>query len=83
MKKGGLHPPFFMVERSYSIRRKNLTIQKTFDIDPNTTITNLIDFLSQHSATLISINPQQSLPLPSITISFPKSQLKNIQKILN
>ena len=60
-----------------------MTIQKTFDIDPNSTITDLIDFLSQHSATLISINPQPSLPLPSITISFPKSQLKNIQKILN
>ena len=72
-----------VLERLYSIRRKNLTIQKTFDIDPNTTITNLIDFLSQHSATLISNNPQPSLPLPSITISFPKSQLKNIQKILN
>jgi len=71
-----------VLERLYSIRRKKLTIQKTFDINPNSTITNLIDFLSQHSATLISINPQPSLPLPSITISFPKSQLKNIQKIL-
>ena len=60
-----------------------MTLTKTFDIDPNSTITDLIDFLSQYSATLISINPQPSLPLPSITISFPKTQLKNIQKILN
>ena len=66
-----------------TIQKPSVFYEKTFDIDPNTTITNLIDFLSQHSATLISINPQQSLPLPSITISFPKSQLKNIQKILN
>ena len=83
MKKGGLHPPFFMVERLKFKWRKNMTLTKTFDIDPNSTITDLIDFLSQHSATLISINPQPSLPLPSITISFPQSQLKNIQKILN
>lgn len=56
-------------------------ITRTFDIDFNASINDLIEFLTKHKATLISLNPQPTLPLPSITIRFPKSQLKNIQKI--
>ena len=42
-------------------------MEYTFDIDPNTTIDTLIGFLQQTNSTLISINPQFDLPLPSIT----------------
>lgn len=42
-------------------------MEYTFDIDPNTTLNTLIDFLRQTNSTLISINPQIDLPLPSIT----------------
>jgi len=40
----------------------------TFDIDHNTTIDQLLTYLSQNNLTLISINPQPDLPLPSITV---------------
>ena len=46
-------------------------ITKTFDIDPNASIQDLLTFLSDYQSKLISINPQNSLPVPSITIEFP------------
>lgn len=57
-------------------------ITKTFDIDPNSTAWDLLAFLKQFNAKLISLNPQPNLPLPSITISFPKTNLKSIENIL-
>ena len=57
-------------------------ITKTYDIDPNTTAWDLLDFLKTFNAKLISLNPQPNLPLPSITISFPKTNLKSIENIL-
>ena len=58
---------------------------KTFDIDPNASIQDLLDFLSEYNSKLISINPQNSLPVPSITIEFPKkfeSKLDSIFSLL-
>ena len=60
-------------------------ITKTFDIDPNASIQDLLDFLSEYNSKLISINPQNSLPVPSITIEFPKkfeSKLDSIFSLL-
>jgi len=57
-------------------------ITKTYDIDPNTTAWDLLDFLKTFNAKLITLNPQQNLPLPSITISFPKINQKSIENIL-
>ena len=57
-------------------------ITKTFDIDPNSTAWDLLAFLKQFNAKLISLNPQPNLPLPSITISFPKINQKSIENIL-
>ena len=57
-------------------------ITKTFDIDPNSTAWDLLAFLKQFNAKLITINPQPSLPLPSITIEFPAKNLNAIENIL-
>ena len=60
-------------------------ITKTFDIDPNASIQDLLTFLSDYQSKLISINPQNSLPVPSITIEFPKkfeSKLDSIFSLL-
>lgn len=59
------------------------TITKTFDFDPNITINQLLDFLKSNNSTLISLNPQPSLPLPSITIKFPIKNLSTINSIFN
>jgi hypothetical protein len=47
------------------MEKKNM--EYTFDIDPNTTLNTLIDFLRQTNSTRILINPQIDQPLPSIT----------------
>ena len=60
-------------------------ITKTFDIDPNASIQDLLTFLSDYHSKLISINPQNSLPVPSITIQFPsifESDLDSIFSLL-
>lgn len=57
-------------------------ITKTFDIDPNSTAWDILDFLKTFNAKLISLNPQPNLPLPSITIKFPTKNLKLIEEIL-
>lgn len=56
---------------------------KTFDIDYNTTISEINQFLSEHNSTLIEFNPQPNLPNPSITISIPDlDTLNKITEIL-
>jgi hypothetical protein len=57
-------------------------ITKTFDIDPNSTAWDLLAFLKQFNAKLLTLNPQPNLPLPSITIQFPSKHLNSIENIL-
>jgi|TARA_B100000959_G_C14465479_1_gene412835 hypothetical protein len=59
-----------------------MTITKTYDIDPNTTAWDLLDFLKQFSAKLITLNPIPYGPGTSITISFPQTNQKSIENIL-
>lgn len=60
-----------------------MTITKTFDFDPNISVSDLFKFLTQNNLTLISLNQQPNLPLPSITISFDSSRLETLKKIFN
>lgn len=49
----------------------------TTDIDPNISIFELFKTLNFFAATLISLNEQPNLPLPSITIKItPKNLIK-------
>lgn len=60
-------------------------ITKTFDIDPNASIQDLLNFLSDYQSKLISINPQNFSAVPSITIAFPskfESKLDSIFSLL-
>ena len=59
-----------------------MTITNTYDIDPNTTALELLDFLKTFSAKLITLNPIPYGPGTSITISFPKINQKSIENIL-
>ena len=54
-------------------------IQKTFDIDSNITINQLLTFLKKHNLKLISLNSQYKLPnqIPSITIFGSTNKIDN------
>jgi len=54
-------------------------ITYTTDIDPNISIFELFKTLNFFSATLISLNEQPNLPLPSITIKISESNLKKFK----
>ena len=51
----------------------------TTDIDPNISIFELFKTLNFFAATLISLNEQPNLPLPSITIKISKSNLEKFK----
>ena len=51
----------------------------TTDIDPNISIFELFKTLNFFSATLISLNEQPNLPLPSITIKISESNLEKFK----
>lgn len=52
-------------------------ITKTFDIDPNVALSTLFDFLDQFDATVVSLVQHSEVPVPTITVSFPESQIDN------
>lgn len=54
-------------------------ITYTTDIDPNISIFELFKTLNFFSATLISLNEQPNLPLPSITIKISESNLEKFK----
>jgi len=58
----------------------NTTITKTFDFDPNISVHNLLQTISDFNLTFVSLNPQYPLPLPSITVS---GTIDNITKFDN
>lgn len=53
------------------------SITKTFDIDPNNSISTLLDFISQFDGTIVSLVQHPDIPNPTLTVSFPESQLDN------
>jgi hypothetical protein len=52
----------------------------TTDIDPNISILELLHSLTYFESTLISLNEQPNLPLPSITISIPENRLEEFRQ---
>mgnify|MGYP000176731724 CR=1 FL=1 len=52
----------------------------TTDIDPNISILELLISLTYFESTLISLNEQPNLPLPSITISIPENRLEEFRQ---
>ena len=55
-------------------------VQLTTDIDPNISILELLISLTYFESTLISLNEQPNLPLPSITISIPENRLEEFRQ---
>jgi len=51
----------------------------TTDIDHNISILELLRSLTYFEATLISLDEQPELPLPSITISIPENRLEEFR----
>jgi hypothetical protein len=47
----------------------------TTDIDPNISLLELLHSLTYFESTLISINEQPNLPLPSVTIEIPENRV--------
>ena len=54
-------------------------VTHTTDIDPNISILELLHSLTYFESTLISINEQPNLPLPSITIEIPENRLEEFR----
>ena len=54
-------------------------ITYTTDIDPNISIYEIFKTLNFFGATLISLNEQPNLPLPSITIKISESNLEKFK----
>jgi len=54
-------------------------ITYTTDIDPNISVFELFKTLNFFAATLISLNEQPNLPLPSITIKISESNLEKFK----
>lgn len=52
----------------------------TTDIDHNISILELLRSLTYFEATLISLDEQPNLPLPSITISIPENRLEEFRQ---
>ena len=52
----------------------------TTDIDPNISILDILISLNYFESTLISLNEQPNLPLPSITISIPENRLEEFRQ---
>jgi|TARA_B100000809_G_scaffold116397_1_gene114611 hypothetical protein len=51
----------------------------TTDIDPNISILELLHSLTYFESTLISLDENPSLPLPSITIEIPENRLEEFR----
>ena len=51
----------------------------TTDIDPNLSILELLHSLTYFESTLISLDENPSLPLPSITIEIPENRLEEFR----
>jgi hypothetical protein len=51
----------------------------TTDIDHNISILELLHSLTYFEATLISLNEQPNLPLPSITIEIPENRIEEFR----
>ena len=51
----------------------------TTDIDPNISILELLISLTYFESTLISLDENPSLPLPSITISIPENRVEEFR----
>ena len=51
----------------------------TTDIDPNISILELLNSLTYFESTLISLDENPSLPLPSITISIPENRVEEFR----
>jgi len=54
----------------------------TTDIDHNISILELLRSLTYFEATLISLDEQPELPLPSITISIPENRLEEFRSMV-
>ena len=54
----------------------------TTDIDHNISILELLRSLTYFEATLISLDEQPELPLPSITISIPDNRLEEFRSMV-
>ena len=52
----------------------------TTDIDPNISILELLISLTYFESTLISLDENPSLPLPSITISIPENRVEEFRQ---
>ena len=52
----------------------------TTDIDPNISILELLISLTYFESTLISLNEQPNLPIPSITISITENRLEEFRQ---